>query len=143
MVLALIPAQQVDLVDPKQELIAAGTPGWEYQQSMTAELDGDGSTEAIYILAKAMKDPNRPGEYQWDDGQPWQVYVQDGGDITRIFARWVQAGRLTVFVTDEEPARLVVAEQEGAGFHLYNVRYKGPGSVKATKMVSFPVRDHR
>jgi len=135
--------RSTNLIDSQQELVNAGTAGWEYQQSMTADLDNDGSTETIFILARVLKDPLDPNEYQWDDGQPWQVYIQDGGDITRVYARFVQIGRLNVFVTDQEPPRLVIAEREGAGYSLYAVRYKGPGRTHTTKLAGFPVRDYR
>jgi hypothetical protein len=133
--------EPVTLVDPRHELVTATTPGWEYQRSLQADLDGDNTLETIEILARVLRSPSRPGEYQWDDGQPWQVYVKDGDHITHIYARYVQLGGLEVLVTDEPQPRLVIAETQGAGYALYAVEYGGPGKAKATELAAVPVRD--
>lgn len=135
--------QQVNLIDPAQKLVVAGEAGWDYRQYLSADLDGDGSTETVVIMARVAKDPERPGEYQWDDGQPWQIYIQDGDNITHVYARWVQLGNLIVFITDEESARLAIAENEGAGFRLYMTKYTSNGQSKTRKLAGFSVLDRR
>lgn len=135
------PPTVVNLVDPRQELITAGAPGWEYRRTLYADLDGDNSVETIEILARVLRAPKGSDDYQWDDGQPWQVYVQDGGEITHVYARYVQLGRLEVFVTDETPSRLAIAEAQGAGYALYYVEYTGPRRITAKEIANLPVRD--
>jgi hypothetical protein len=131
----------VNLIDPRQELVVAGSPGWDYHRTFEADLDGDNRPETIEILARVQREPGRDNDYQWDDGQPWQVYVRDGDQLTHVYARWVQLGRLSVYVTDELRPRLIIAESQGAGYALYAVEYQGPDRFKATMMTDFPVRD--
>lgn len=131
----------VDLVDSRQELVVAGAPGWEYHRSFEVDLNGDNHPETVDILARVSRTPERSDDYQWDDGQPWQVYVRDGDQLTHIYARWVQLGRLSVYATDEPRPRLIIAESQGAGYSLYAVEYQGPNRYKAVTITDFAVRD--
>ena len=131
----------VDLIDPHQELAVADAPGWEYQRTLEADLNGDGEPETIEIIARVLRAPQGAGDYQWDDGQPWQVYIRDGDQTTHVYARWVQLGELLVFVTDDPQPRLVIAESQGAGYALYTVDYHSPGKVKTVMVTSFSVSD--
>ena len=131
----------VNLVDPRFELIEGGAVGWDYRRSFEADLNEDGRPETIEILARVSRDSGRGDDYQWDDGQPWQVYVREGDQLTHIYARWVQLGHISVYVTDEPHPRLMIAEAQGAGYALYSVVYKGPGQFETTMVTEFPVRD--
>ena len=131
----------VNLVDPGFVLLEGGAVGWDYRRSFVADLNEDGRPETIEILARVSRDSGRGDDYQWDDGQPWQVYVREGDQLTHIYARWVQLGHISVYVTDEPHPRLMIAEAQGAGYALYSVVYKGPGQFETTMVTEFPVRD--
>ncbi|HHW10286.1 MAG TPA: hypothetical protein GXX29_09955 [Firmicutes bacterium] len=126
--------QAISLVDPGHELVTQGTPGWEYHKILAADLDGDGETELVHMLARLAEDPMRPGEYQWDDGQPWQVYIEDGTEITHIYARYVQLGKLLALLTAETSPRLALLEIQGAGVALYTIDYRGPERFRVIRL---------
>ncbi|MGI6542468.1 MAG: hypothetical protein ACOX44_05360 [Limnochordia bacterium] len=136
------PSQQVpkvvDLLDTDYALEVAGTAGWDFHQTLEYDLDGDGVDETIEVIAAVTKDA-RPGTYQWDDGQPWQVYIKDGDETTHIYNRYVQLGSLDVFVTYEDPPRIGIVETQSAGHALYVITYKGVGDYQAEEWVNLPV----
>lgn len=135
------PGRTINLVESSQKPVTAGTPGWEYQRTLKADLNGDASEETIVVLARVSRVPGRTDVYQWDDGQPWQIYVQDGPNLTHIYSRYVQLGQLNVFITDEQPARVGIAENQGAGYGLYAVTYVRPGQVRAVELAKLPLKD--
>jgi len=70
------------------------------------------------------------GRPAWDDGQPWQVYIEEG-DSTRtyVFARYVQLGTLAMRVgeaVDGKPASVVLIEHLPDHLGVYEVVYEGP-----------------
>jgi hypothetical protein len=80
----------------------AGEGGWNYVQRATADLDGDGTAEDVVLTARVEMYRGRPA---WDDGQPWQVYVESA-DRTRtyLYAQRLQLGTLTMRVSTSDPA---------------------------------------
>lgn len=107
-----------------------------YKKVAMADLDGDGTEEKIIVATTAQADP-KTGEFAWDDGHPWYVYVDEAdGTRTTLFANWVQLGRLRV-VVGEEPTSLIIASEQGAGTTIYRVTYKGPKQTEAMEMASY------
>lgn len=120
----------VQLVDSAIPPAVAGAEGWNYQQSARADLDGDGQAERVVLTAKVELYRGRPA---WDDGQPWQVYIEapDGGR-TYVYAQRLQLGTLTMRVGSTEAGQrptLVLLEQLPDRISLYEVSYGGPGRV--------------
>ncbi|HJR36335.1 MAG TPA: hypothetical protein VJ817_15365, partial [Gemmatimonadales bacterium] len=77
-------APAVQLVDSAIPPAVAGAEGWNYQQSARADLDGDGRAERVVMTAKVELYRGRPA---WDDGQPWQVYIEAAeGGRTYVYA---------------------------------------------------------
>ena len=76
------------------------------------------------------------GRPAWDDGQPWQAYVEEAdGSRTYVFARFVQLGTLTLRLSAREgPDRPVVVllEQLPDRLSVYEVEYSGPRKVRVT-----------
>jgi hypothetical protein len=132
----------LNLVDPEQQPVTAPAPGWDYSRTLQADLDSDGAQETVHVLARVSRVPGRIDEYMWDDGQPWQVYIQDGDRVTHVYARFVQLGRLDVLITDEERPRLAIVEAQGAGYALYTVVYDGPDQVTLRELARLPVREY-
>jgi hypothetical protein len=123
------PALAVQLVDSAIPPAVAGADGWNYQQSAGADLDGDGQAERVVLTAKVELYRGRPA---WDDGQPWQVYIESAdGRRTYVYGQRLQLGTLTMRVglNDAGPATVVLLEQLPDRISLYEVSYSGPGRV--------------
>jgi hypothetical protein len=119
------PAQLVDSTVPPA---IAGTGGWNYQQRATSDLDGDGAAEQVVLTARVELSRGRPA---WDDGQPWQVYIEER-DSTRtyVYAQFVQLGTVTMRIgeaSDGKRASIVLIEHLPDRIGLYEVDYEGPG----------------
>lgn len=108
----------------------AGENGWNYQQRAEADLTGDGLPERIVLTARVEMYRGRPA---WDDGQPWQVYIEaPDGSRTYVYAQRLQLGALTMRVGLGEagqPATLVLLEHLPDRLSLYEASYRGPARV--------------
>lgn len=125
-----VAAPAAQLVDSAIPPAVAGAEGWNYQQSAGADLDGDGRAERVVMTARVELYRGRPA---WDDGQPWQVYIEapDGGR-TYVYAQRLQLGTLTMRVGSTEAGQgstVVLLEQLPDRISLYEVSYGGPGRV--------------
>jgi len=120
----------VQLVDSSIPPAVAGEGGWNYQRSASADLTGDGEPERIILTARVELYRGRPA---WDDGQPWQVYVEaPDGARTYAYAQRLQLGTLTMRVTGAESGRqatVVLLEQLPDRMSVYEVAYAGPGRL--------------
>ena len=123
-------APAVQLVDSTIPPAVAGTEGWNYQQSARADLDGDGQPERVVMTAKVELYRGRPA---WDDGQPWQVYIETAdGRRSYVYGQRLQLGTLTMRVAQRDSAQaatVVLLEQLPDRIGLYEVSYGGPGRV--------------
>lgn len=122
------PELPVDSTVPAAPL---GQDGWQYGRSSETDVDGDGVPERIVVSARAEV---RNGQALWDDGQPWQVYVQEpSGELTLLFARYVQLGtveaRVTLAEEGERPTVLILEHLPDA-LILHEVEYRGPGDLR-------------
>ena len=77
----------INPVDPQYPPAIAGVDGWDYHKTpdRDEDLDGDGIVDHLHVIAHAAVDSG--GEGLWDDGQPWQVYVETGCVTTHVFSR--------------------------------------------------------
>lgn len=105
----------------------AGDSGWNYRQAAEADLDGDGTIERVVLIARVELVRGRPA---WDDGQPWQVYIEtDYGRRTHVYAQRLQLGSLTMRVSLAEagrPSSVVLVEHLPDRLSLFEVSYAGP-----------------
>jgi len=127
---AVIETPAVDLIDPSIAPAIAGENGWNFVQRAEGDFDQDGQAELLVLTARVELYQGRPA---WDDGQPWQVYIEEP-DSTRtyLFARYVQLGTLTMRVGVAEGDRgptAIVLEHLPDRLSLYEVRYIAPDSV--------------
>ena len=126
----------LDLVDPAYPQPLPG----DYRRTARVDLDGDGREEQIVVLAavELVRDGGEfPGidDFAWDDGQPWQVYVEEpGGQRTYLFSQFVQLGTVEALV-DPDAARIWIVVQTGAGLDVYEVIYEGPGDYQVRRAV--------
>lgn len=123
------------LLDSGQRAAVAGTDGWNYQQSVAADIDGDGQVERVVIMARVEVIRGRP---VWDDGQQWQVYVEEAdGSRTTVYARRLQLGMLSVRLDAQpsgQPHRIVMLEQLPDRLSVYEVQYRSPTGITALVM---------
>lgn len=121
-----------DLVQARVAPAAAGDSGWKYQQSVVADMDGDGADETIYLISDVTLDAG--GAPLWEDGHRWQVYVRErDGAVTRLYARFLPNGRLTAEIVTPASGTalgLVLLEQTPTRIALYEFRYRGPNRVE-------------
>jgi hypothetical protein len=122
------------LVDPAYAPTATGEQGWGYVQVAQADLDGDGQDERVVLRAQAER---VRGRLAWDDGQPWQVYVEETDGVrTDVYARRLQLGTLTLRLSRgeaEQPSRLVLLEHLPDSLSIYEVAYRGPGRLQVSE----------
>jgi hypothetical protein len=118
-----------DLVQPRVPQALAGDSGWMYQQSVSADMDGDGTDETVALISDVTLDAG--GAPIWEDGHRWQVYVREAdGAVTRLYARFLPFGTLTAEVTTPPSGTtlgLVLVEQTPHHLGVYEYRYRGPG----------------
>lgn len=130
------PDQQLDLVAPNIPPGVAGEDGWNFQRSAEADLNGDGQLERVVLTARVEL---YRGRYAWDDGQPWQVYVEAAdGRRTYLYSRRLQLGTLTMRISHSEPgepASIILFEHLPDRLSLYEADYAAPG--QATVAVRF------
>jgi hypothetical protein len=103
----------------------AGEDGWNHVERASADLYGDSTAEQVVLMARVELVRGRPA---WDDGQPWQVYVESAtGERHYLYAERLQLGTLnmrltsgsegtrpTLLLIEHLPHRLRVLETAGS-----------------------------
>ena len=136
----------VELVSPRVDDAALGQAGWAHGQSVTADLDGDGTPERAVIIANA---EDFRGHVLWNDSQVWQVYVEEAdGTRTYVYKRVLQLGSLLARLArpadagpirpgeQPKPSTILLLEHTPQRFAAYEVRYAGPGQATAVELTS-------
>ena len=120
---------RVALVDTTIAPGVAGDGRWGYAVRSEADLDGDGQPETVVAMARVEMYQGRPA---WDDGQPWQVYVEEpDGRRTYLYSRFVQLGTITMRVGLPEGAErpsVILLEHLPDQLSLYEIEYLGPNN---------------
>lgn len=123
----------VVLVDTAPAPAVGGEDGWSHWRTAVADLDGDGAAERVVVTARVELYRGRPA---WDDGQPWQVYVEaPDGTRTYVYARYLQLGTLEMrlgLLEEGRPATIVLVEHLPDRIAVYEAAYAGPGRASAT-----------
>jgi hypothetical protein len=134
-----------DLVQPRVPPAAAGDSGWKYQQSVVADMDGDGADETVYLISDVALDAG--GAPLWEDGHRWQVYVRvSDGTVTRLYARFLPNGKVTADIVAPASGTalgLALLEQTPSRIALYEFRYRGPNRVEVHRRFDRAIDEER
>lgn len=118
------------LIDSTIAPAIAGEDGWNYHLSSQVDLTGDGRAEQVVLTARVEMYRGRPA---WDDGQPWQVYVESpDGSRTYIYAQRLQLGTLTMRLAAPGDGRLpsiVLLEHLPHSLGVYEAAYDSTGRL--------------
>jgi hypothetical protein len=123
------------MLDARVPAAKAGDPGWMYAQRVSADFDGDGKDETAVLISDVTLDAG--GAPLWEDGHRWQLYVQEeGGEITRLYARFVPNGKVTADVGVPPAGKelyIVVTERAADRMGVYEYEYRGPMKADVRK----------
>ncbi len=105
----------------KSTEISADILDWNEVSAYTGDLDGDGADEKISLVTSAERD--RDGDFLWNDGQNWALYVDDREEDYLLFNRYLNAGYPYFEVSDyymkdgAEP-KINIIVSTGSGFSV-------------------------
>ncbi len=71
---------------------------WHEVTRYTGDTDGDGSDENVVLLTSAEYDED--GEFFWNDGQNWALFVEDHGENYLLLNEYLNAGSVYFEVLD-------------------------------------------
>lgn len=124
------PAPALALIDSAIPPAIAGADGWNFQQSVTSDLTGDGQPDRVVLTARVELVRGQPA---WDDGQPWQVYVEpSGGGRTYLYSQRLQLGTLTMRLSQPDSLHLptvILLEQLPDRIRILEASYPTATSV--------------
>ncbi len=88
---------------PKHEVIVAEKlpyeiSKWHEVTRYTGDTDGDGSDENVVLLTSAEYDED--GEFFWNDGQDWALFVEDSSENYLLLNEYLNAGSVYFEVLD-------------------------------------------
>ncbi len=101
--------------------------------SYTGDTDADGTDERIVLATSAERDEK--GEFLWNDGQKWALYVEDGAqNVYVLFDKFVQAGSVyfdvaDYYLKDGAVPKILVTVSMGAGLSLKNYTFESEKSA--------------
>jgi hypothetical protein len=118
------------LIDTTIAPAIAGEDGWNFHQRVSADFTGDGQPEQVVMTAWVEMIRGQPA---WDDGQPWQVYVESAaGHRTYLYAQRLQLGTLTMRMAQADYIHLptvVLLEQLPDRLRILEVSYPTASSA--------------
>ena len=125
-----VPVNENEVVQTETKIVKTGEiPSevfeWNEAASYTGDVDGDGTDEVVMLLTSAEQED---GEFLWNDGQSWALYVDDREDDYLFLKKYLNTGSVYFEVLDyymEEGTQPVISvvESTGAGFSVKNYRF--------------------
>ena len=104
---------------------------WAYTRGISADLDGDGLTERVVVVAEVSL--NEAGFPLWEDGHRWGVYAEAAtGERTVMYAGFVPNGFVEAAVLQADSlgaASVLVLERSPGRLRTFEVRYSGAGTA--------------
>lgn len=123
--------------------------GYGFARWFYWDVDGDNQLERIVRLARIdtetaysgteawpVTSPSspvdngvEPAQGIWDDGQPWQVYIEEQtGEVTYVFADYVQLTQPAFVLRKTDPRLTIVLPREDLT-RILDCTYRGPGRL--------------
>ncbi len=103
--------------------------------SYTGDVDGDGTDEKISLVTSAERDRN--GEFFWNDGQNWALYIDDREEEYLLFNQYLSAGYPYFEVSDyymkdgtEPKIKLIVSTGASFSVSTYGFSKEDSGYIK-------------
>jgi len=107
----------------KSTEISADVLSWNEVASYTGDLDGDGTDEKIMLVTSADRD--RDGDFLWNDGQNWALYIDDREEDYLLFNQYLSAGYpyfeiSDYYMKDGAEPKINITVSTGSGFSVLN-----------------------
>ncbi|MDP5276727.1 hypothetical protein [Chengkuizengella axinellae] len=112
--------QEGDITTYENTLIAA---------DMKEDIDDDGEIEHIKLLISPapIRNPEKIGEYLWDDSHYWQLIVEDNHHLYALFEDHVQGLAELYIVNEGEDENTIMFETKGTTLSLIQYKYNHDG----------------
>lgn len=131
-----VPFDAATLLDSTIVPAVAGVDGWGYAVTSEADLTGDGVAERAVLTARVEMYRGRPA---WDDGQPWQAYVEFADGTRRhLYAQRLQLGTLALRVSlpeSEGPASLILIEHLPDRLRIFEAAFDAAGQPTVEQLL--------
>lgn len=130
---------QTDVTEIKAQGLPDDIAALHEITSYTGDTDADGTDERIILATSAERDGK--GEFLWNDGQKWALYVLDGADDCYVlFNKFVQAGSVyfdvaDYYLKDGAVPKILVTVSTGAGLSLKNYTFENEKSAYTEEVV--------
>ncbi|MFP4350164.1 MAG: hypothetical protein ACOC3W_06085 [Thermodesulfobacteriota bacterium] len=129
--------KMAELIDDRYSKATAGEPGWEYAVTTAVDLDKDGESETLVLVANVSLYNGRPA---WNDGQAWQAYVvESGGERIDLYRQYIQLGKVSLAISENAengPGTVLLAENTDTHIRMIEIHYRGPDEIRATELLS-------
>ncbi len=126
-----------ELIDDRYSKATAGEPGWEYAVTAAVDLDKDGESETLVLVANVSIYNGRPA---WNDGQAWQAYVvESGGERIDLYRQYIQMGKVSLAISENSengPPAVLLTENTDNHIRMIEIHYHGPDEITATELLS-------
>lgn len=111
---------------------------WHKVSDYAGDLDNDGEDEELILATTAECDAR--GNFSWNDGQNWALYVFDGNDEYLLFKEYINTGYPYFEVSDyymEDGAKtqINVVISSGASFSLRSYEFSEPAGAYVEEVI--------
>ncbi|MBE7032051.1 MAG: hypothetical protein E7401_03705 [Ruminococcaceae bacterium] len=108
------------------QTLPVSVAGYAEITSYVGDVDADGTDERVVISTGAERTKN--GEFLWNDGQDWAVFVEDTNGVYILLDKFVQAGSVyfdvsDYYMNDGAQPKILITETTGAGLVLKTYTY--------------------
>ncbi len=130
------PAQQTEI---KSQSLPDEIFAMNEVTSYVGDTDADGTDEKVVLATSAQR--SAKGEFMWDDGQKWALYVEEGGGEAYVLVdEYVQTGNVyfdvsDYYLKDGAKPKIMVTVSTGAGYSLKNYTFEREKSVYTEEVV--------
>lgn len=110
---------------------AEQTLAWRYRHRIDADLDGDGGTESVILVADV--ELAADGSPLWEDGHQWAAYVEAAESRTLVYSAFVPNGfsEAAISAPDGRNTRtLLIVERSSRHLRVLEIEYVKRGGAR-------------